>query len=147
MFWSYYISHSIYYLKLDMSAIFDMTCTVWLFVRDTVMYNRKYHILCKILLINNLLFLEITYQYNTKAFRKKNAHVIYQITWDVPWNCGMWANIKGKFHIACLKSNFLEFETSQIEGKLTSLHISKKIYVFVLTCPLGNLFSNFEWIF
>ena len=63
--------HSICYLKLDVSAIFVKKSPVLLVVRVAVMYYRKCHILCKLLLIKNLVFLEIKYQYWTRACQEK----------------------------------------------------------------------------
>ena len=59
----------------------------------------------------------------------------------------MCPNIKGKLHGVWLKGRLLKFNTSQDEGKLKPLRLSRENTCFYSDLPLGNLFINFEWLF
>ena len=130
MFWSYYILHSTYYLKLDMSTIFVKENPAWLVVRDAVMYYIKFHILCKLLRFNIFYFLRLLTSLRPDL---RPATLLKKRLWH---RC---------FHMCFV--NFAKFLTTpflqNICGRLLLVFL-QKILVFALTYPLRNLFSKFD---
>ena len=117
-----------------MSVAFVKKRPVWLIVRDAVMYYIKYHILWKLFPINNLHFFEITYQYKTRVCQTKiSCHLSYHIRHIVKllYIC---ANNMRKFCIVGFRSKLVKFKALQVEGKLTSVRVSRgNTLVFTLT--------------
>ena len=145
LFWSYYILYSIYYLKLDISAMFIKKSPVWLVVRGAVLYYRKCHILSLLLLFRNVVFLEITYQHKTRACQKNKSHVVYHIPWNLPRNCCNSANNKGKFRIVGLREMLVNFKASQVKEKLTSLRVFRGNTCFGSKLPFGKFIWQY-WL-
>ena len=80
--------------------------------------SRSWSHLARAFTFQNLLFLEITHQFKTRACQKKiNSHFIYQIKWAVKGNYLMAVRNKVKFGIIGLGGRLVKFKDRQVSGK------------------------------
>ena len=75
-----------------MSAIFVKKAPVWIVVSDVVTYYRKCHIWCKLLLVDNLLFLKTIYQLQDQNPSENNYHVIHHTGPDLELTYGRYTD-------------------------------------------------------
>ena len=95
--------------------------------------------LLQVFISDNLLFLEITFQYKTRACQKKKKKTSCNLSYRTGrTKKRLSANNKGKFSVVVLRNRLVKFKATQGEGRITSLQVSNGNNCFRPDLPLGK---------